>query len=92
MSRKRRDKNLIRINPDRPIEELSGDNRGMVHLFVDRCHVGESILTIAREARPDRATIQAASPELRRGWALCVISRHLENRQTYVDVMGGTFV
>ena len=79
----------IRINKDRQIEELLGQNYGITRQIVCRMHIGDSVLKVARAARPGpmRGKVPVA---LRRGWVKCVIQTHLENRKLYADVMNGT--
>ena len=58
----------MNINPNRPIEKLVGDNYGITRQIVNRCHVGLSLLQVAREARP--TNMRKAPPKLRRGLGL----------------------
>ena len=75
------------INPNRPVEELIGDNYGIVRLRLGNLHVGHSLLQAAREARPTH--MRYVPVALRRGWAQCVIETWAEYQDTYNHVMGG---
>jgi hypothetical protein len=79
----------MNINPTRPIEDLTGNNQGIVRQILGRCHCCSPILKLAREARPKgMRTVPVA---LRRGWAKCVIETNKEQRDLYVSVMRGAF-
>jgi hypothetical protein len=75
------------INPNRPIEELRGSNRGIVRQILGRVHCCSSRLTAARAARP--RNFRKVPVELRRGWAKCVIDTMAEYRVTFDYVMSG---
>ena len=77
----------MNINPNRPIEKLVGDNYGITRKIVNRCHVGLSLLQVAREARP--TNMRKAPPKLRRGWALCVMETHFANQGLFYRVAKG---
>lgn len=77
----------IRINTARPIEELIGQNYGIVRQILGRVHVSKSVLQAARAARG--RNMRKVPVALRRGWAKCVIETWAEYRQLYVDVVTG---
>ena len=76
----------MRINPNRPIEDLVGDNRGIVRQRLGNRHCMGRVLQQARECRPKgMRTVPVA---LRRGWAKCVLETISEYRSTFIGVMG----
>ena len=77
----------MRINQDRPVEELVGTNRGIVRQRLGVFHCGHSALAAARHARPNG--MRNVPVELRRGWVKCVLDTWAEYRGTYVAVMTG---
>jgi hypothetical protein len=77
------------INDKRPLEELTGSNRGIVRQRLGNIHCLSSRLSAARAARP--RSLRSVPVALRRGWAKCVIDTMAEYRSTYVAVMTGTF-
>ena len=79
----------IYVSPDRPTEELVGQNRMIVRQILGRIHCCSSLLEAARAARPKRGCMRTYPVELRRGWVKCVIDTMAEYRGTYVAVMGG---
>lgn len=88
----------MKINANRPLEELIGNNRRMVRLRLGRLHCGRSVLSLARECRnrnndghktePWRKLVPVA---IRRGWAKCVIETVSEYRSTWIAVRSGNF-
>jgi hypothetical protein len=78
------------INPDRPVEELTGDNRGIVRMRLGNIHAMSSYLDAARAARPK--SLRKFPVALRRGWAKCVIDTHRSNQALYTAVMHGDLV
>lgn len=72
------------INPDRPVEELRGDNRGIVRQILGRVHVMTPIKEQLRECRPKG--LAKVPVELRRGWVLCALSTIAEYRSTFIGV------
>ena len=77
----------MRINTDRPIEELTGSNYGIVRQRLGNIHVMTPILAQARHARP--AGMRNVPVALRRGWALCVLQTIHEYRGTFHAVTTG---
>ena len=75
----------MKINPDRPLEDLVGDNRGIVRMRLGNVHVARSYLHAARESRPRNMRLMPVA--LRRGWAKCVLETWNEYRGTYNAVM-----
>ena len=73
------------LNPERPIELPTGDNRRLTEQVVNWHHVGCSFREVLRDARP--SNIRSAPPALRRGWVALVISTHSANREIYFGVM-----
>lgn len=80
---------MMNINANRPLEELVGDNRGIVRQILGRCHCCRPVMELAREARPKG--MRSVPVALRRGWAKCVIETIAEYRETYFAVMTGRF-
>jgi hypothetical protein len=76
----------MKINPDRPVEELTGDNRAIVRQILGRIHCMESVLDAAHEARP-KGGMRGIPVALRRGWAKCVLDTLAEYRSTYIGVV-----
>lgn len=77
----------LRINPERPIEPLIGDNRRYVRWKCGQLHCMTSLREACRQMRP--RNILDASPALRRGMILCVAETMYGNRQLFQDVMAG---
>ena len=77
------------VNPNRPVEELVGANRGIVRQRLANIHCMTSILGQARAARP--RSLRSIPVALRRGWALCVLQSASEFRGTFVAVTSGNF-
>lgn len=78
----------ITINPNRPIEELVGENYGIVRMRLGNIHVMTSVKEQLRHARPKG--MRRVPVALRRGWALCVLETISEYRSTYLHVMKGS--
>lgn len=78
----------MQINESRPVEELTGDNRGIMRQKLARIHCMTSVLQAARECRP--RNMRAMPVELRRGWAKCLLDTLAEYRGTFIGVMGGS--
>lgn len=77
----------MNINPNRPVENLVGDNRGIVRQILGRCHCCSPLLRLAREARP--RGMRSVPVALRRGWVKCVLETAAEYKSRYVAVMSG---
>jgi hypothetical protein len=77
----------MRINHDRPVEPLVGENYDIVRMRLGNVHCMSSVLSQARIARP--RNMRSVPVELRRGWALCVLETIRANRELYVYVMKG---
>ena len=77
----------MRINPDRPMEELVGDNRGIVRMKLGNIHCMTPFREAARICRPEN--IGLASSGLKRGLLKCVWETLQEYRETYRAVTGG---
>jgi hypothetical protein len=75
------------INKSRPIEDLTGDNRGIVRQKLGRIHVMTPIRDQLAECRPRH--MRDCPPALRRGWVLCVLETIAEYRGTYIGVTSG---
>lgn len=75
------------INRTRPVENLIGDNRGMIRMKLGNIHCMSSVLTAARHCRPKN--MRRVPVALRRGWAKCVIETLAEYQGTYRFVMTG---
>jgi hypothetical protein len=78
------------INPNRPVEELIGDNRGICRQILGRIHCctpyAEAYRLVHRKLK---RTIRTIPVPLRRGLAKCVWDTLEEYRGTYYAVMGG---
>ena len=83
----------MNINKSRPVEELVGNNQGIVHMLVDRAHVAMSPVEVMREVKAavSERWFDIPAP-LRRGLVLEVIERHRQNRKTYQQVMSGRLI
>lgn len=79
----------MNINPTRPVEELTGNNRGITRQRLGNIHVMTPILAQCRQVRP--LNMRTMPVELRRGWVKCVLDTIEEYRGTYVAVMTGRF-
>ena len=78
----------MKVNPNRPVEELVGPNRGITRELLGNVHCMRRVLDQAREVRP-YGGLRAYPVELRRGWALCVLQTIRENRSCYIGVVTG---
>jgi hypothetical protein len=72
----------MKIDHTKPIEELVGDNYGIVKMRLGNVHCMTSVLSQARLVRPQN--IHLAPVALRRGWVLCVLECIAENRSGFV--------
>jgi hypothetical protein len=78
----------MKLNPQRPIEELTGNNRGIVRQKLGRIHCMTSVREAVRECRiPNRRNLPV---ELRRGLVKCIMDTLAEYRGTFVGVMACT--
>jgi hypothetical protein len=77
----------ININPAKPIEELIGDNAGVMRMKIGRISVLKSDLAIIRKLWNKR--IHYAPKELRRGWIKCALENIQADRDLYNRVMSG---
>lgn len=75
----------MNINPNRPVEDLIGDNRGIMRQKLGRIHCCTSIMNAARETRP--RNMRALPVELRRGWVKCIADTLAEYRSTFYSVV-----
>lgn len=73
----------------RGVEELGGRNLGIVHLLVDRFHVGTSFFEVARHVANTVKGFRSYPRPLRRGLIKACLDRHDYNRRLYSDVMSG---
>ena len=74
-------------NPKRPVEELTGNNCGIVRMKLANIHCQNRILEQCRKARPNN--MRSYPVALRRGWALCVLETIDEYQDTYRAVVTG---
>jgi hypothetical protein len=72
----------------KPVERLTGQNYGICHQIVDRMSVGTPYLEAVRRVWRKLKLPKDASPALRRGLILEVLSRHSVNRELYNRVAG----
>ena len=79
----------MKISKKRPVEKLVGANLGWVRQRLGRIHVGTPMRETLRVCRPNRRAMKGASPALRRGLILAVLTEHNANRAEYALVMGG---
>lgn len=81
---------LASINRERVVELPAGANSAILRGIVDRCHVAESLLTVARRVRQrmGRHGTRRLPVPMRRGLWQAVAQMHADNRQTYLAVMG----
>ena len=75
----------MKIDESKPLENLVGDNRGIVRMRLANLHCMTPVLEQARAVRPKR--MRDVPVALRRGWAKCVLETVAEYRKTYVEVM-----
>lgn len=75
----------MQLNPSRKIEEMVGNNRGIIRQKLARIHCMTSVLSAARECRPK--SMRSVPVALRRGWAKCIMDTLAEYRGTYIGVM-----
>jgi hypothetical protein len=75
------------VSPNRPIEELIGENFGIVRMRLGNHHAGCSLLSAARCARP--RNMRRAPVALRRGWVKRVAETWADNRETYLYAITG---
>mgnify|MGYP003668284765 CR=1 FL=1 len=65
----------------------------MIRQIVDRCHVGDSHLTVIRyfvsRLKTGHATWLTLDRRTRRDWICQIVARHNENQELYRDVMKG---
>ena len=78
----------LNINTDRPIEELTGENRAMVRWKLGNIHCMTSFRDALKECRPEG--VRKAPPALRRGLIKCVADTLNEYRGVYSQVTRGT--
>lgn len=79
------------INPARPIEELIGDNRGIVRMKLGNIHCLTHWRTAYRDIRAGITNWRNIPPELKRGLGKCVYETLEEYRGTYRAVVTGQF-
>jgi hypothetical protein len=72
------------LSLDRPLEKLTGPNRGIVHMRLDNQNCMTPIKDQLRSARPRH--MRDTPVALRRGWVLCVLQRIADNRSEYLGV------
>lgn len=77
----------LRIDPERPIEELAGTNRRHVRWKLGNMHCMTPLSEAVRKCRP--TNVSEASPALRRGLIKCVVDTLNEYRGTFLAVTGG---
>jgi hypothetical protein len=77
----------IKINPNRPLEELVGQNRWVVRHKLGRIHLANSLKHALRETRPKG--MRTMPVELRRGWVLCTINTWNEFKNDWIAVTTG---
>ncbi len=79
--------NKLRIDPNRPMEELVGDNKRYVRWKLGQIHCMTNFREAARKCRlANRKDVPVA---LRRGLLKCVWDTLEEYRETYLSVMNG---
>ena len=77
----------MKINPDRPLERLVGDNLGIVRQKLGNSHCELPLMDQVRACRiRDR---RSAPVGLRRGLVLAVLETAAEYRETYRGVVSG---
>ena len=79
----------MKINQDRPVEELVGANRSIAQERLGNIHCMSKPFVAARAARPKH--MRTVPVPLRRGWVKCVLDTMRSYRETYVAVMTGNF-
>lgn len=81
---------LLHLNRERAVELPVGANRSILRTHVDRAHVAESLLAVARRVvrSMGRHGTRRLPVPLRRGLWQAVAMIHADNRATYRAVMG----
>jgi len=81
---------LTHLNRGRLVELPLGHNLAILRGIVDRCHVAESLLTVARRVRQrmGRHGTRKLPVPMRRGLWQAAAAGHADNRATYREVMG----
>jgi hypothetical protein len=81
---------VVRVNRGRPVELPAGANLAILRGIVDRVHVAESLLAVARRVRQrmGRHGTRKLPVPLRRGLWQAAAEMHSGNRSTYCAVMG----
>lgn len=80
------------VNPKRAVEELTGNNYGIMCQKLDRIHCFQSVLSHARQCRPNDFRAKTRDNiALRRGWALLILQRVQQNRSQCVGANSGNF-
>lgn len=81
---------LQRVNRERLVEMPAGANLAILRQIVNRCHVAEGLLAVAREVsrRMGRHGTRRLPVPLRRGLWQAAAAMHAENRAEYRAVMG----
>ena len=79
----------MKVNPSRPIQELSANNRYGVDLRLGRIHCMTPTREQLRAARP--TNLRKAPPALRRGWVKYALETIADNQDTYTAVVTGRF-
>lgn len=80
---------VMKINKNRPVEPLTGDNYGIVKHILGNVHCMSPIKEQLKRARPPK--IRQVPPKLRRGWVQTCLEIIKENRELYTSVTTGQF-
>lgn len=73
----------------KPVEELIGDNRGIIRLKLGNIHCCTRPIDAIREIRNGIRNWDDMPRSLQRGFYLCIIETLEEYRGLYFDVMSG---
>lgn len=73
----------------KPIEELTGDNYGVVRMKLGNIHCCTRPIDAIRDIQNGIKNWDDIPQPLKRGFYLCIIETLAEYRQTYVDVVSG---
>lgn len=81
----------MKINPDRPLEELTGLNRHATEARLGSIHCMAAVREQLRHAR-EGLRFREIPVRLRRGWAKLCLDTIANNRRTYIGVMNREWI
>lgn len=81
----------MQLRITKPIEELIGNNRGIVRLKLGHIHCCTRPIDAIREIKSTIRNWNDIPKPLRRGFILCCLQTLNEYKQTYISVMNGGY-